>query len=73
MISYKTILKEYINTYIKKLKIENPEFEICFETSPNRERIIRYTEDFFEEKKTGSPKEKLHLQKTKDSVIVFHS
>ncbi|MBP8708351.1 MAG: DUF3800 domain-containing protein [Caldisericia bacterium] len=69
MISYKTILKEYINTYIKKLKIENPEFEICFETSPNRERIIRYTEDFFEEKKTGSPKEKTAFaKKLKDSV-----
>lgn len=68
-ISYKTILNTYINTYVKNLGLKNPQFEICFETSPNRERIIKYTEAFFEERKNTKPKERTSFaKKLKDSV-----
>ncbi len=60
-ISYYTLLKKYLNEYAKRLEIDNCEFEICFETSPNRERIIRYTEEFYEERKKGNPKEKTNF------------
>ena len=60
-ISYYTLLKKYLNEYSKKLGIDDCEFEICFETSPNRERIIRYTEEFYEERKKGNPEEKTNF------------
>jgi hypothetical protein len=55
-ISYHTLLKTYLNEYAPKMKLQTSEFEICFETSPNREKIIRYTEEMFEERRTNNLK-----------------
>lgn len=67
--AYKTLLKEYINNYAKSFRSGSTEFEICFETSPNRERILKYTEDFYNEKKVGKPKEKTSFAtKLKENV-----
>jgi hypothetical protein len=63
-IAYYTILKKYLDDYTKKRKLENSNFEICFETSPNRERILKYTEEFFEEKNTDSSREKTNFAKS---------
>lgn len=57
-IAYYTILKLYLTDYVKNKKINEKDFEICFETSPNRERILRYTEEFFDERRKGNNKEK---------------
>lgn len=68
-IAYKTILKEYINNYAKKFSKNEEGFEICFETSPNRERILKYTESFYNERKTGNPSEKTSFaEKLKNSI-----
>lgn len=68
-IAYYTLLKQYLNDYSKKLQTEDCEFEICFETSPNRERIIKYTEEFYEERKKSNTKEKTSFAtKLKDQV-----
>ena len=61
MISYHTLLKKYLNHYSKKLGVKNSEFEICFETSPNRERILKYTEEFYEERKKNNPRKKTNF------------
>ncbi len=62
-IAYYTILKLYINDYMKSKKITDKDFEICFETSPNRERILRYTEEFYDEKKKNSRTERTSFAK----------
>jgi hypothetical protein len=62
-IAYKTILKEYITNYSKNFGLKDCEFEICFETSPNRERILKYTERFYNETKTNNAKEKTSFAK----------
>jgi hypothetical protein len=68
-IAYYTILKKYVTDYVKKKKMDIKEFEICFETSPNRERILRYTEQFFNEKKKGDKKTRTSLAiALKDSI-----
>lgn len=68
-IAYHTILKKYISDYVKKRKIDIKDFEICFETSPNRERILRYTERFFNERKSWDSKERTSFAETlKDSI-----
>lgn len=49
-IAYRTLLDKYLFDYSVKIGKGDNEFEICFETSPNRERIIKYTEDFYDER-----------------------
>lgn len=62
-IAYYTILKEYLGSYAKKCNLENLDFEICFETSPNRERILKYTEEFYEERIEKRKKRKTKFAK----------
>ncbi len=62
--SYKKLLYEYISNYSRSMNTDRYDFEICFETSPNRERILKYTEEFFNEQIEGSQKEKTSFAKS---------
>jgi hypothetical protein len=60
-IAYYTILKQYLKCNY------GSEFEICFETSPNREKILKYTEEFYQERNSRQQKT-IFAKKLKEQV-----
>jgi hypothetical protein len=51
-VTYKELLKKYLTDYTKKINIDIRDFEIYFEESPNKAKILKLTEKF---KTTGQP------------------
>ncbi len=55
-ITYKKVIEEYINSYTKIFRKNTGSFEICFESSPNKIRILKLTEKFKSETQKNTNK-----------------